>query len=168
LGHGAIVALGPFLNVGGKMKKLSLIALALLFTYASPAQAKIARLASQDVTDLSLRTIGKCQAGWGDKMAVTLATAQDRFVFTYCSDQPLSALLEQVYPRLRDFVAGPKQGPCQRKIACDNRGYCRYGEGQYKNTSHQLTIISNEKGQVENYDDMTVTSDTICQPVSCY
>lgn len=148
------------------MKLLPLAALLLLSTL--PAQAKISRLSADDITGVQEKVVGRCQSGWGSRMNVVISTKTEKFVYIYCSEQPLSHPMSQVYDTLRDFVAGPAQGSCEIKQYCDQWNRCSYIQGQQQTNVHQLMLISDEKNQIlEDYNDIKVISDTACRPLSC-
>ena len=145
----------------------------ILFTLSlvasSSAQAKIARLAKEDITDLAMTDVGKCKGSWGPRIKITIGTASESFVYTYCSSQPLSAYMDQVYPRLREFVNGPDLGSCQIKTYCDSYGGCQYEPGTLETSKHELMLITDEKNQIpaEAFNDIRVNSSTACRPVRC-
>jgi len=145
-----------------------IILVALLAFAANPAFAKITHLNAHEIVNLSEAKIAKCKQGWGDKRAVTISTESEKFVFTYCENQPLSQPMSEVYSRLRNFVAGPNLGSCRFATFCDSQGRCRYESGTLQNISHQLTLITDEKNQIDaDYNDIRIVSESVCQPLSC-
>jgi hypothetical protein len=150
------------------MKLLPLFALSLMIHATLPAHAKITRLSASDITGVQEKVVGKCQAGWGSRMNVVISTRSEKFVYIYCSEQPLSHPMGEVYGTLRDFVAGPDLGACEIKTYCDQWNRCSYAQGQKQTTVHQLVLITDEKNQiVEDYNDIRVISDTACRPITC-
>lgn len=148
--------------------KTLLMALTAAFAFTPPAQAKITRLNVEDISDVQEKVVGKCQPGWGSRMNVVIAAKSEKFVFIYCSEQPLSAPMSDVYPRLRDFLAGPASGSCEIKAYCDQWNRCSYTQGRRQTNTYQLVLISNEKNQIlEDYNDIQIVSDTACLPLSC-
>ncbi len=135
---------------------------------AQLAEAKIIRLSSSQITGLKEVVVGKCQSGWGERMNVVIQTTSEKFVFIYCSDQPLSAPMSEVYPRLREFVSGPSSGSCQIKTYCDQWNRCSYAPGRLESIRHELVLITNEKNQiVEDFNDIQINADSVCRPVNC-
>ena len=136
---------------------------------ATPALAKVSRLHAGELVDLSERAAGNCKSGWGTRINVTIATKEEKFVYTYCSEQPLSAYMEQVYPTLRNFLLGPSLGACEIRSYCDAYNRCTYQAGQLQLVRNELVILSNEKNQIdaESYEDIRVDSAAVCVPLLC-
>lgn len=135
------------------------------------AEAKITRLSREEITDLSIKyTNGGCRKNDGVKVIVTISARNEAFIYSYCSDQVLSAAMEEVYPRLRKFVAGSLAGSsCSLKTWCDAYGRCRYENGVWEEGKAELVIISDDKNKIEaeSFNDIQVRFSHHCRPLSC-
>ncbi len=135
------------------------------------AEAKITRISRGEINDLSVKvTDGGCRKNDGKKVTVTLMAKNETFTYSYCSQQVLSAAMDEVYPRLQEFIAGPGVGSsCSVKTWCDAYGRCQHEHGTWEENMAELVIISDDKNRIEaeSYSDIQVRSSAYCKPFSC-